>query len=335
MFARSDILINHKQMKNLLLNTNLVSKNRDYLRAVGNKGWLDFVITSAKKTLSNNPRARQIIVSNYNVDEGEYANIFELPLDYFTNEVMRRFVKKDIGVYDSNRSRVHIHFVEQNVIRIGNHKSNYYFEELKPLTLFSLINNTNLNRNMSHAKIQWHLVTLGKALGFNVKVALDNKNLKNPVNNIITLKDVAKVTINNLHLPGLLDEFHQKHPNLLATTKRRIDLIDVIWVDKYTNKVFSAFEIEGSRFENSAVKLKILSDSCNDHIYPILVIDDENINRVRTATQPLDAIRYIQYLTVTDLIDALKRLDDKAFRTGCLDLRNYFFNYLVKSFYLN
>lgn len=321
-------------MKNLLKTTKLVT-NREYLRSVDDNGWSDFVFTSARKTLSNNLEAKYIITSNFNVNDGNYANILEFPLADLTNELEERYVQRDVSVFDSNRNRVHIHFIDDNVIQFGNDKSNYYTVELKPSNLFSLIHKTNLDKNMSHAEIQWHLVTLGKALGFEVKVALDNRNLKKNRNSIIRLRDVAKVSINDLALPQLLDEFHQQNPTLLKTKKRRIDLIDVIWVDKYTKKVFSAFEIEKNRFENSAVKLKILAECCGNPIYPILVINDTDINRVHNATQPLLAIRDVCYLTITDLIDALKRLDDKTFQTGCLNLKNYFFKYLIKSFNIN
>lgn len=155
--------------------------------------------------------------------------------------------------------------------------------------------------DQAHSEMQHHLLTIGRALGYDVAVAR---------NDISRHYNGHKFSF--LSLPAL--------PPLpvSAETGQTIGLIDVVWLQKGTDRLVCAFEVEKSTSIYSGIlRLTDLACSLPDHATTLyLVVPDSRRNEVAVQlTRP--AIRQtntaIQYILMSDLrthCDALCRFGD-------------------------
>ena len=87
----------------------------------------------------------------------------------------------------------------------------------------------------THTEMQYHLLKIGKELGYDVMSASNDVSR--------CYKGIKFSSLNLLSFPDLgLDSVH---------TEKTIKLIDVLWFEKGTNKIVSAFEVEKSTTINS------------------------------------------------------------------------------------
>jgi hypothetical protein len=316
-------MLNHLDMKKKLKELDLVS-SFDYVRSVNQLGWTDFYLNSASKILDVD--SKYIITSTYHINKNQNANILYIPsLVEVINEVKDRFQKnKDSDGFDLERNRVLGHFIDENIIQFGNKTGNHFNLELKSATLEDLVNKEKYSLKMSHEEIQWHLIVLGLSFGLGVKVA---RNDKSKIFNGNILSHHATLSINDLPLPDMVYEIYLE-------TKKKIDYIDIIWVDRISNKIVSAFEVELSGNITEAimrlVELRQIYQS--DFISVIVgsVEDFHKISRIGSLFSMKGNIRNLelQYLTKQNLIEAVKfNYKYGGLKSGLWD---FFFNKLLK-----
>lgn len=153
----------------------------------------------------------------------------------------------------------------------------------------------------THSEMQHHLLTIGKALGYDVAVARNDLS-----------RQYQGHAFSFISLPAL--------PPLPVApeTAQTIALIDVIWLEKGTGRIVCAFEVEKSTSIYSGIlRLTDLSCSLPDHATTLyLVVPDSRKKEVdMQLTRP--SIRQtntaIQYILMSDLrahCDALCRFGD-------------------------
>ncbi len=152
-----------------------------------------------------------------------------------------------------------------------------------------------------HSEMQYHLLTIGRALGYDVAVARNDMS-----------RQFGGTSFSFLSLPGL--------PPLPVPpeTGQTISLIDVIWLQKGTNQFICAFEVEKSTSIYSGIlRLSDLSCSLPDHgtvLY--LVVPDSRQKEVEVQlTRPSIRqnnlpIRYILTSALRTHCDALCKFGD-------------------------
>lgn len=150
--------------------------------------------------------------------------------------------------------------------------------------------------NQLHTEMQYHLLKIGKALGYDVSVA-NNDISKSYDNNSFSFLSITQ-------FPKL-----QVEPDIQKT----ISLIDVIWFEKGTSKIVCAFEVEKSTSIYSGIlRLSDLSYSLpNDSSKLYIVAPDERekelklqLNRPVIKNASIE-IKYILFNKLKKNCDAL------------------------------
>jgi hypothetical protein len=120
-----------------------------------------------------------------------------------------------------------------------------------------------------HAKVQWQLISLGKALNLDVHVARNDRGLKHEG------QPFAGVTLKTL--PAVFDPLSRKI----------LELIDVLWLDR--NQIVCAFEVEQSTDIHSGLlrMTDLLAVQPHTNIRLYLVAPDERRSKViREVNRP-------------------------------------------------
>lgn len=153
----------------------------------------------------------------------------------------------------------------------------------------------------THSEMQYHLLTIGRALGYDVVTARN---------------DISRQY--NGHLFSFLSL-----PNLPALpvspeTAQTISLIDIVWLEKATGRIICAFEVEKSTSIYSGIlRLTDLTCSLPDHATTLyLVVPDSRRREVEmqltrpSIRQTNTPIRYILMSELRTHCDALCRFGD-------------------------
>lgn len=152
-----------------------------------------------------------------------------------------------------------------------------------------------------HNEMQYHLLKIGQALGYDVISASNDRSKSYKGNNFsfLSLSNFPKMEINK-------------------ETYQTIGLIDIIWFVKGTNKVICAFEVEKSTSIYSGIlRLTDLSYSFTDsqqHLY-IVLPDKREKEVVMQLSRPSikssqTAIQYILFSELREHCDALCKFGD-------------------------
>lgn len=147
-----------------------------------------------------------------------------------------------------------------------------------------------------HTEMQYHLLKIGTALGYNVMAASNDKSKSYNGNSFSFL---------------CLSQFPEF--NVDKETLNTVKLIDVLWFDKQTNKVIAAFEVEKSTSIYSGIlRLTDLSYSISnsDEVFYLIVPDkrekDVVIQLSRPAIKKIETpIKYILFSELRKHCDAL------------------------------
>lgn len=152
-----------------------------------------------------------------------------------------------------------------------------------------------------HSEMQFHLLTIGRALGYDVAVARNDMS-----------RQFGGTSFSFLSLPTL--------PSLPVPpeTGQTISLIDVVWLLKGTNQLVCAFEVEKSTSIYSGIlRLTDLSCSLPDHQTALyLVVPDSRQKEVEvqltrpSIRQNQIPIRYMLTSTLRTHCDALCKFGD-------------------------
>ena len=158
-----------------------------------------------------------------------------------------------------------------------------------------------------HTEMQYHLLKIGNALGYDVIAASNDKSKSYNSNNFSFL---------------CLAKFPEMHTD--ADTASTIKLIDVLWYQKGTNNVIAAFEVEKSTSIYSGIlRLTDLSYSIadGDEIFYLVVPDkrekDVCMQLSRPAIKGLKTeIKYILFSDLRKDCDALCKFGENHFVMG-------------------
>lgn len=152
-----------------------------------------------------------------------------------------------------------------------------------------------------HTEMQYHLLKIGKALGYDVIPALNDKS-----------KSYAGSNFSFMCLP----EFPQF--DLEKDTLNTVKLIDVIWFEKGTNNVIAAFEVEKSTSIYSGIlRLTDLSYTIadGDEVFYLIVPDKREKDVMMQLSRPAikkgsTTIKYILFSELRTHCEALCKLGD-------------------------
>lgn len=155
--------------------------------------------------------------------------------------------------------------------------------------------------DQTHSEMQFHLLTIGRALGYDVVAARNDMS-----------RQYNGQSFSFLSLAGL--------PPLPVSpeTGQTIGLIDIIWLEKGTGRLICAFEVEKSTSIYSGIlRLTDLTCSLPDHSTTLyLVVPDSRQKEVEiqltrpSIRQTNTAIRYILMSDLRTHCDALCRFGD-------------------------
>ena len=152
-----------------------------------------------------------------------------------------------------------------------------------------------------HTEMQFHLLKIGKALGYDPITASNDRS-----------KSYGEINFSFISL----DKFPQL--NIAQDTLTTIQLIDVIWFEKGTNKVVCAFEVEKSTSIYSGIlRLSDLAFSIPDNSSSLFIIIPDNREKdvVLQLTRPsiknsTVSIKYIVFSDLREHCDALCKFGD-------------------------
>lgn len=230
----------------------------------------------------------------------EYLKLRETVMD--TNSQYRSLLSLDLGA------------IAGLLFEIGTQKlvlgTDEYLSELERKKLERLIEKRRedvekerLEENL-HTEMQYHLLKIGNALGYDV-IAAANDRAKSHCGNsfsFISLQQFPEINIDK-------------------ETLNTVKLIDVLWFQKGTNNVLAAFEVEKSASIYSGIlRLADLSYSIadGDEVFYLIVPDSREKDVVLQLSRP--AIKsnnvLIKYILFSDLrrhCDALCKFGDSHF----------------------
>ncbi|NID13545.1 hypothetical protein [Fibrivirga algicola] len=153
----------------------------------------------------------------------------------------------------------------------------------------------------THSEMQYHLLTIGRALGYDVAAARNDMS-----------RQYNGHSFSFLSLPNL-----PKLP-VAPETAQTISLIDIVWLEKGTGRIICAFEVEKSTSIYSGIlRLTDLTCSLPDHATALyLVVPDSRRKEVEmqltrpSIRQTNTPIRYILMSELRTHCDALCKFGD-------------------------
>lgn len=297
----------HRKLKEKLQKNKLIFPI-DQITACGNHGFTDLHFTNLDKRLTTDSK----YYISLNIDNNpiilSYSNLYNL-----RKEIDEKMINTPyFSGYDKKNNRVILHYENDGLFRIGNKHGNEKFLIQFDICDFHLLAKRNnhkffidsLPNKDKHRAIQILLCELGLSLGFKVKLA------KNDLSKILSSKYSSDIVNNSLLIRDLsLDNI------FVDSALNNIDLIDVLWLDKYTNNIFAAFEVERSKNYDSL--LRRFSNISSPETYFICVGDDY-FNFKKILLNPIHLnwfkAKNLNYLTLDSLFLMLnenKKYGDK------------------------
>jgi type II restriction enzyme len=152
-----------------------------------------------------------------------------------------------------------------------------------------------------HTEMQFHLLKIGSALGFDVIPASNDRSKCHDGKNFSFMS---------------LQQFPSI--NLEKETLNTVKLIDVLWFEKGTNNVIAAFEVEKSTSIYSGI-LRLTDLSCTiadgDEVFYLIVPDNREKDVVLQLSRPAikqnhTIIKYILFSELRQHCDALCKFGD-------------------------
>lgn len=291
----------HKELKETIKKNNLIS-SMDHLIACDKHGWTDLRFTQLDLRIT--PESKYFLSININNVPTilYYNNLLELRYEIDEKMIKNSYIKG----YDTINNRVFLHHLGDGKFRIGNKIGGQSFNiQFEMCTLKELAKRKNyyfyfdlLKSKEKHRSIQTLLCELGISLGFNVKIAINDKSaiLKGNPDLLISQKIInfSDLNLNNMKV---------------TIEKRDIDAIDVIWCNPINNKIIVAFEVELS--QNYSDLYRRFSSLINNVSYDIqfVCVGDDYINFKYNFTRPDWKFKFeshkIDYLCLNNLCDIL------------------------------
>lgn len=288
----------HKKLKDKIQKNQLLSPI-DQITACGSHGFTDLHFTNLDRKLTTDSKYYIALNINNTPVILSHPNLYNL-----RKEIDEKMIKTNyFSGYDKKNNRVILHYEKDGIFRIGNkHGSEKFLTEFNICDFHVLAKRSNYNffinslpNKDKHRAIQVLICELGISLGFKVKVARNDFSRicssiysSDVKDNLLTIKDL---NLNNIEEDSSLNS---------------IDLIDVLWLDKFTDSIIAAFEVERSK--NYDQVLRRLSNIINPNTY-LICVGDDYLNFKNKLINPVYLNYFIKknlnYLTLDSLFSML------------------------------
>lgn len=301
---------NTQDIKKIIKSYNFYNKC-DYIRNMGESRWTDIYINKIEKNLSINSK---YILKLDDKLEGKNILLYTNNLASIFNEINKELIPKIEG-YDINRNRLHGYYQGNGKILIGKKGGKNIEIQMEELSLDRLLRKVNYraliedcDKKEKHQLLQSFIVDLGVSFNLLFKVA---KNDENYSVNSIKLKEYAYLKNSDLNIFNLIEE----KDNLSNESIKKIDRTDVIWINKISNDITDAFEVElSSRMQVTLNRLNEIDkfyERKNKDIRLVIVSDENGRKQVE---RQLLTITYnsmfnrnnLYFLSINDLIYLLE-----------------------------
>lgn len=283
----------------------------DYIRNMGESGWTDIYINKIGKNLSINSK---YIMKLDDKLEGKNVLLYTNDLASIYDEINKELIPK-IERYDIKRKRLFGYYKGNGKFLIGKKGGENIEIQMEELSLDRLLRKVDykllledITSKDKHQLLQSFIVDLGVSFNLLFKVAKNDESYR--LNNM-KLKEYARLKNSDLSIFNLIEE----KDNLSNESIKKIDRMDVIWVNKISNNITDAFEVElSSRMQvtlNRLNEIDKLYESNNKDIRLVIVSDD---NGRRQVQRELSTITYnslfnrnnLYFLSIDDLIRLLE-----------------------------
>lgn len=319
-------MLPYDNFKDALYNCGIIS-HLDYVREFNKNNWTDIWLNTANNIVNFDSKYVMFISSEL---EGETTILYHPNLQMILNNIDEKMIKNQIVKgYDTKRNRVHVHYLGDGIIRIGNVSNGpliFQFEIptfedlLKKKDYYYFIN--SLNSTERHNEIQGLLIGLGLSMGYKVKVA---KNDRKGIHKNTPLQELATLTIEDLQIKNLNER----------KSKNSIDRIDVIWYDDVSNRVVAAFEVEFSYdYDSAYMRLGELNYHCTEYVSSIysIIVGESAAYSTANERSRMQVVKQnflknkLCYLPMEKLAESLLIKDNLGFGQHIQTQRDVFFN---------
>ena len=315
---------NIKDIKTVIKSYDFYNKC-DYIRNTGDTGWTDIYLNKIGKNISINSK---YIMKLDDKLEGKNVLLYTNDLASIYDEINNNLIPK-IEEYDRKRNRLFGYYRGNGKFLIGKKGGENIEIQMEELSLDRLLRKADYRLLLEdsgnkdkHQLLQSFIVDLGVSFDLLFKVAKNDESYK--LNNI-KMKEYARLKNSDLNIFNLIEE----KDKLSNESIKKIDRTDVIWVNKISNDITDAFEVElSSRMQvtlNRLNEIDKLYESKNKDIRLVIVSDD---NGRRQVERELSTITYnslfnrnnLYFLSVDDLIcllesrQSLKNRKDEYFK---------------------
>ncbi|RDY22581.1 hypothetical protein CHF27_012605 [Romboutsia maritimum] len=283
----------------------------DYIRNIGEAGWTDIYMNKIEKNLSIN--SKYIIKLDSSL-EGKNILLYTNNLASIYDEINKELIPKIEG-YDINRNRLHGYYRGNGKILIGKKGGKNIEIQMEELSLDRLLRKVDYRTLLEdsdnkdkHQLLQSFIVDLGVSFNLLFKVA---KNDESYTLNSMKLKEYAHLKNSDLNIFNLIEE----KDNVSKESIKKIDRTDVIWVNKISNDITDAFEVElSSRMQVALNRLNEIDKLYAYKNKDIRLVIVSNENGRRQVERELSTITYnslfdrnnLYFLSLDDLIKLLE-----------------------------
>lgn len=305
----------HKELKKTLIDYQIAT-GFDYIRTFDENHWTDFSINKVTNIATPNSKYLMVGLSK---EESTPFVLYNNSLDSIFYEISERMIKtKEISGYDDERNRVFGYYDGDGVVRFGNKSLDALKIRFEVATLEDVIRKkyymNNLTGKNRHKIVQSYLISLGESLGYDVKVANNDKKTQIDMNSELLI-------VENINIPNLETKI----------SKNIIDRIDVVWLEN--DRVVVSFEVEFSNNYADAFKRLFELDSYfnGQKIINVIVSEDKKFNNLKQLcnsnyVKTLFPKSNLYYLSLSKLNDCLTLKDIIGFSNEAGTRREHFYS---------
>jgi hypothetical protein len=305
----------HKELKKTLIDYQIAT-GFDYIRTFDENYWTDFSISIVTNITTLNSKYLMIGLTK---EDSKPFVLYNNNLNDIFNEISERMIRtKEILGYDCERNRVFGYYDGDGAIRFGNKSLENLKIRFEIATVEDVIRKKyymrDLNGKNRHSIVQTYLISLGKSLGYNVVVAINDRK------KILSFSS-EQLIVESLNLPDLETK----------VSKNIVERIDVIWLEK--KEVAACFEVEFSdNYAGAFARLSELNTILTEqNIINVIVSEDRKLNNLiqlcnSNYVKALFPKANLFYLSLSKLNDCLAIKDIIGFANELGARRKHFYS---------
>lgn len=230
-------MLEFNSTKSVLKQLNLFN-DFDYIRK-SSVNYTDLYINQIKESIEYGGKNSNYICLFHDNDKNKIVPIKASLYDIY-DQINDIWLKGDYKEgFDYKNQRIKVHLGKDGEMWVGNKGGPHFFINYQAANLATLFDAKN--KISSHQDYQNLLLQLGTKLGFSVKVANGDRG---KTSNNKRLMDLNTIEFKDIELNNIVQN---------KDTEKTINNIDVTWVNRISNKVEYAFEVELSRNYREAI----------------------------------------------------------------------------------